>query len=124
MKELKLIDELHAKDGSFLIQLRPSLNWNHNSFMNLIDKLYEECQRTEKDTTLDREITCGIWYISTFIKDWSTHENFPQKFPKEYYEKAYELIDDLVYYYFMAESLYIYKSVVEDKIKEIKLFFE
>ncbi|AFM05563.1 hypothetical protein Fleli_3232 [Bernardetia litoralis DSM 6794] len=124
MKGLKLIEELNAEDNSFLIQLRSNLHWNHNSFMNLIDKLYKECQRTEKDTVLDREIACGIWYISTFIKDWSTDENFPQKFSEEYYENAYELIDDLVYHYFMAKSLYIYKSIIEDKIKEMKLFFK
>lgn len=120
MKELTLIEELNVEDGSFLIELRINLNWNHVSFINLLNKLYEECQNRENDRMLSREIAGGIWYISTFVKDWSQHEDFPKKFSKEYYELAYDLINDLTYHYFVGESLYQSKSTVDDKIEEMK----
>lgn len=120
MKELTLIEELNAEDNSFLIELRINLNWNPVSFINLLNKLYIECQDRENDTMLSREIAGGVWYISTFIKDWSQHEDFPKKFSKEYYELAYELINDLTYHYFVGGSLYQSKSRVDNKIEEMK----
>jgi len=121
MKELTLIEELNAEEGSFFIELRGSANWKHTAFMNLIEKFYEECQKRENDAMLSREIAGGVWDIHDCIKGGNRY--VPNNFSEDYYEKAYELIDDLVYHYFRGESLYIYKSVVEDKIKEMKLFF-
>ncbi len=120
MKELTLMQELNAEDNSFLIEFRIDLNWNHISFVNLLNKLYEECQNRENDTMLSREIAGGIWYISNYIEDWSQHKAFPKKFSKEYYELAYELINDLTYHYFVGESLYQSKSIVDNKIEELK----
>ncbi len=121
MKELTLIEELNAADNSFLIELLGKANWKHTALINLIEKFYEECQKRENDTMLSREIAGVVWDITDSIKGGNQHVT--NNFFKEYYEKAYELIDDLVYHYFMGESLYIYKSVVEDKIREMKLFF-
>jgi hypothetical protein len=115
-----LIDELNAENGSFILELRTELNWNHNSFVNLISELNKEFEKTKNENKLNREIACGIWYISDFIKDWSQHENFPKKLTKEYYAKSYGLIDDLAYQYFMAESIYESKNAIEKKIEEIK----
>ncbi|PIB30937.1 hypothetical protein BFP78_13200 [Gaetbulibacter sp. 5U11] len=120
MNELKLIDELNAENGSFILELRTELNWNHNSFINLVNKLNKEFKNTKNEKKLDREIACGIWYISNFIKDWSQHKNFPKKLTKEYYAKSYELINDLAYQYFMAESIDESENTIEKKIEEIK----
>ena len=120
MNELKLIDELNAENGSFILELRTELKWNHNSFLNLVSKLNKEFESTKNENKLKREIACGVWYISNFIKDWSQHENFPKILTEEYYTKSYELIDDLVYQYFMAESVYETENVIEKKIEEIK----
>lgn len=122
MKRLNLLDELNAEDGSFILELRTEFNWNHHSFINLVTELHKEFLKTKNDNQLDRDIACGIWYISTFIKDWSEHENFPKQFPEEYYTKSYELIDDLTYQYFMAESMYNSKNAIEEKIEELKNF--
>ena len=120
MSDLKLIDELKAEEGSFILELRTELSWNHNSFINLLNELNKEYKNSRNDKKLDREIACGIWYISNFIEDWSQHENFPKILPDSYYEKSYQLINDLTYQYFMAESIYQSESEIEKKIDEIK----
>ncbi|AUC15901.1 hypothetical protein BTO06_12395 [Tenacibaculum sp. SZ-18] len=120
---MKLIDELKAENGSFLLELRTDLNWNHDSFINLLNELNAECKRTKESLNLSRDTACGIWYISDFIKNWTEHQNFPKEFAEEYYEKAYELINDLAYSYFMAESPYESESVIENKITKLKTFY-
>ena len=117
---MTLIDELNGEKGSFLSKLRNNLDWNHNSFLNLIYELKKECTKSKNQTLLNREMSFGVWYISGFIKDWSQHKAFPKIFPKEYYEKAYDLINDLAYEYFMAESIYQSESEIENKIEELK----
>jgi hypothetical protein len=120
MSKLKLIDELNAENGSFILELRTELNWNHNSFLNLVNELNKEFEVTKNENKLNREIACGIWYISNFIKDWSQHENFQKKLTKEYYTKSYELINDLAYQYFMAESVHESENTIKKKIQELK----
>jgi hypothetical protein len=117
---MKLKDELNAENGSFLLELRTNLNWNHNSFINLLSELNNECKRTKNDLNLSRDIASGIWYISDFIKSWSEHKNFPKQYSAEYYEKAYELINDLAYSYFMSESPYQSENEIDNKITELK----
>ena len=117
---MTLKDELNAENGSFLLELRTDFNWNHNSFVNLLSELNNECKRTKEDQYLSRDIASGIWYISDFIKSWTEHKNFQKKYSAEYYEKAYELINDLAHSYFMSESPYQSESGIENKITELK----
>ena len=116
---MTLIEELNAADGSFLLELRINLNWNHTSFINLLIELNKECKLTKEDLQLPREIASGVWYISDFIKSWTENENFPKKYSAGYYEKSYELIGDLAYFYFNSESPYTSESEIENKISEL-----
>jgi hypothetical protein len=117
---MTLSDELNAEDGSFLLELRTDLSWNHNSFINLLKEINRECKRTKYDSELSREIASGIWYISDFIKSWTEHENFPKERPAEYYEKSFELINDLAYSYFMSEPPYQSENEIENKINALE----
>jgi len=113
---MTLLDELNGENGSFILELRIYLNWNHTSFINLMIELFRASQKTKYDITLQREIASGVWYISTFIKSWTEHENFPKKFSQEYYNKAYELINDLAWSYFMADSPFNSETDVQNEI--------
>jgi hypothetical protein len=62
------------------------------------------CRGTADDDVLDRWVANGFWYLSWFVKQWTTHSGFPRRHPKEYYDEAYRLLDDLAYWYFMGES--------------------
>lgn len=120
---MTLKDELNAEDGSFLLELRTNLIWNHNSFINLLTEINREYKRTKEDSKLSREIASGIWYISDLIKSWTEHENFPKKHSAEYYEKSFELINDLAYSYFMSESPYQSENEIENKINSLQQWF-
>ena len=115
---------MNGKNGSFLIQLRTELYWNHNSFVNLTIKLFQEYKITKDDKELDREISSGVWYISNFIKDWTQHKNFPKKFPSDYYKKAYELLDDLSWAYFMNDSAYNSESDIKNEITALEVILQ
>lgn len=116
---MQLKDQLNAEDGSFLLELRTELNWNHQSFINLLTTLNTECIRTRDHTNISKEIASGIWYLSSFVKDWTLHKDFPKTYSKLYYETAYAIIDDLVYTYFMSEPPYTSTSEIEYKIDQL-----
>lgn len=117
---MTLKDELNAENGSFILELRTELKWNHNSFINLLTKINSECKRTKESSSLPRDIAGRIWYISEFIKSWTEHKSFPKEYTAEYYEKAHGFIYDLAYSYFMAESPYQSETEIENKILELK----
>ena len=117
---MELTKELEADEGSFLLELRTSLNWNHTSFVNLVSKLYTYCQNNKEVNKLERPVASSIWYISTFIRDWTEHNNFPKDQPEEYYTKSYELVNDLAEFYFNGTSPYTNEEHLLDKIEELK----
>ena len=49
----------------------------------------------------------GFWYVPSFVREWTTHPNFPRVHSTEYYQKAYERLDDLAYWFFYGESPYL-----------------
>jgi hypothetical protein len=116
---MNLKNELNAEEGSFLLELRTGISWNHNSFINLLKEAHKEYQNTKNDSELNREIAEGIWYISHFIKEWSSHESFPKIYSDTYYSKAYDLIHDIADQYFMGESAYTSEEIIIEKIKEL-----
>lgn len=120
---MTLKDELNAENGSFLLELRSELNWNHNAFMNLLTELFAEYKRTKANPELSRDIASGIWYISNFIENWTEHEDFPKIYSNKYYEMAYELIYDFAYAYFMSEIPYESESDIENKLIELETIY-
>jgi hypothetical protein len=47
----------------------------------------------------------GFWFCDTWIKEWTSHPNFPRP-PEDAYRDAIELIHDLSYFLFYGESPY------------------
>ncbi|WP_438449454.1 hypothetical protein [Gorillibacterium sp. sgz5001074] len=116
-----LYDELTAKDDSFLIDFRIKLEWNHNKFVNLLKLLNDYCISTSENKILDRKFAAGIYYISIFIPDWSSHENFRSinKMKREYYIEAYELLHYLTSWYFSGNFPFIGEPTMLNQIKEL-----
>ncbi len=117
---MELLNELNGEKGSFILELRTNLNWNHTAFVNLMIKLYRESLKTKKDKTLEREIASGVWFISTFIKSFTSHKDFPKKYSLEYYSKAYELINDITWTYFMVDSPFNSEIDVQNELKALE----
>lgn len=101
-----LRNEFEAGDGSFLTHLRPNFEWDKASFTRLITAMQKCCEKYSAEDTLDRWMVSGFWYVPAFVRDWTTHQNFPRIHAPEYYEKAYRRLDDLACWFFVGESPY------------------
>ncbi|MBC7797837.1 MAG: hypothetical protein H7Z37_13270 [Pyrinomonadaceae bacterium] len=99
--------EFDAEDDSFLIKLRCDFYWDKNAFERLTNAMKGYCEKNQENKLLERWIAEGFWFISHFVKDYSSHPHFPKPYTPEYYEKAYERLDDLAYWFFFGQSPYI-----------------
>ncbi len=102
----ELRQEFEAADGSFLLRLRCQLEWDGAAFSRLVTAMEACCQETAGADSLERWQAELFWYIPDFVRSWTTHPNFPRVHPEEYYEQAYQRLDDLAFWYFMGESPY------------------
>ena len=105
-----LRSEFDAADGSFLIQLR-ELHWDKVAFARLVAAMEECCIALNGVDTVDRWVAEGFWFLSWYVRSWSTHENFPREFSEDYYERAYGLLSDLAFFFFVGEHPYIDKRL-------------
>jgi hypothetical protein len=98
--------EFEAGEGSFLLQLRCDLRWDESAFSRLAAAMLGYvCTRRSQDP-IPRWIAEGFWYLDFFVKEWSSHENFPRPSAPRYYEKATKRLHDLAFWLFMGQSPY------------------
>jgi len=102
-----LKNEFEAGDDSFLIKIRIELNWDKAAFRRLTDAMLDYCRNQSHGETLERWLAHGFWYIPDFTRSWTTHPSFPRIHEAEYYEKAYQRLDALDYWFFVGESPFI-----------------
>jgi hypothetical protein len=103
---LTLKSEFDAGEGSFLIKLRPSLEWDKVAFSRLASAMKCCAETRSNEPNLERWVAEGFWFVPRFIKEWVAHPNFPKVHAADYYEKAFTQLDDLAYWYFMGQSPY------------------
>lgn len=103
-----LRDEFGAGESIdyFVIQIRVHLNWDKASFTRLITAMERCCEEYSGTDSLERWMANGFWYVPQFVRDWTTHPDFPQEHEPEYYQQAYQRLDDLAYWFFWGESPY------------------
>ncbi len=101
-----LKNEFAAGEGSFLIKLRPNLEWDKAAFNRLTSAMKLCAESKSSDTKLERWVAEGFWFVPRFVREWATHPNFPKVHAADYYEKAFSRLDDLAYWYFMGQSPY------------------
>jgi hypothetical protein len=90
---------------SFLDKLRVELLWDHESLMIIINEIAKVRSVLNTPSFTDTELTSTLWFFSHFVKDWTTHSNFRKRnrLSNEYYELAYSIIYDVVFWYFLAQ---------------------
>ena len=86
--------------------MRCEFTWNLDAFSRLTGAMAECCRVREGEDVLDRWEANSFWYLSWFVKQWTTHPNFPREWSNEYYERAYRRLEDLAFWYFMGTSPY------------------
>jgi hypothetical protein len=101
-----LRDEFDAEEGSFLIQMRSELRWDKVAFTRLTEAMECCCQAIGEKEMVDRWVAGGFWYLSFTVRDWTTHDQFPQEHGADYYAQAYQRLDDLAFWFFVGESPY------------------
>lgn len=99
-----LKNEFEAGETSFLIKIRSNLEWDKNAFSQLVSAMKMCCEHQNKSEMVERWLAQGFWYLPNFVSEWTTHKNFPRPHSEEYYEKAYERLDDLAFWFFFGES--------------------
>ena len=99
--------EFEADAGSFLLQLRINLVWDTEAFSRLDVAMIRCCRMHADHDTLERWLAWGFWYVPGFVRDWTTHPDFPRRHSQEYYDRAYKRLDDLAYWFFSGQSPYI-----------------
>jgi hypothetical protein len=94
--------EFEECEDAFLSKLRPNMNWDKDSFLELVTAMNVCCENYQSKDMVEKWVANGFWYIPQFIHDWTTHPNFPKSHSSEYYEKAYSLLNDLAFYFFIG----------------------
>jgi hypothetical protein len=89
-----LKSEFDAEEGSFLIQARVRLKWDWDAFRRMTSAMYDVADEVKGQSSIETWIAEGFWYCDTFIRDWTSHPNFPRP-PEEAYRNALELLSNL-----------------------------
>ena len=97
--------EFEGEEGSFILKLRCELNWDKNAFSSLASSMCDVAEKYKGKQSIPTWIAHGFWFFDTWVKEWTSHPDFPRP-EKEYYENSIELIHDLAYYLFIGESPY------------------
>ena len=100
-----LKNEFDGEEGSFILTLRCELQWDWSAFYRLTESMYFVATASAQKDQVNKQIANGFWFIDTWVKDYTMHENFPRPENEKYIE-ALELIHDLSYYFFFGESPY------------------
>jgi len=99
-----LRSEFDAEEGSLLLKIRCDLAWDVDAFDRLVAAMEACCRAKVHERLVERWIAEGFWYVSWFVKDWTTHPNFPKWRTEEYYQAAYEYLDGLAFWFFFDEA--------------------
>ena len=95
--------EFSAEEGSFLIQARCRLVWDWDAFRRLTSAMYDVAEEVKGQPSIETWIAEGFWFCDTWIREHTSHPNFPRP-PEEAYRDALALLDELAYFLFMAQS--------------------
>ena len=100
-----LKSQFDAEEGSFLLQARCRLEWDWDAFRRLTSAMYDVADEVKGQPSVETWIAQGFWFCDTWIRDHTSHPNFPRP-PEEAYRDALALLGDLAYFLFMGESPY------------------
>ncbi|MEV1200664.1 hypothetical protein [Microbispora rosea] len=103
----RLRREFEADDDTFLLKLRGNLEWDRDAFSRLEQAMRATCELYQGCDQLDRWIAEGFYEVSRWVRDWTSHPNFPRPEPDEYYDACIERLDDLADWFFRGVHSYI-----------------
>lgn len=81
--------------------------WDKAAFSRLTEAMRECCEAHIGAETLERWLADGFWSLAYFVRGHTMHPNFPRIHEIEYYEKAFERLDDLACWFFTGLRPYL-----------------
>ena len=106
----------YADEGSFLIRVRCRLEWDWDAFRRLTSAMYDVADAAKGQPSIETWIAEGFWYCDTFIRDWTSHPNFPRP-PEKAYQDALELLNHLASFLFTGLNPYKDDTTLRKKAK-------
>ena len=96
----RLKQELELAHGSFLSQLRPNFVWDAEAFVRLTEAMEAYCRTIPRGEQVDLWIAHEFWYVPAYVRKWTSHPGFPRQYSSDYYDRAYDRLDQLAWWYF------------------------
>lgn len=87
-----------------MLQLRGDLHWDHDAFLRLIACMQAYLESDRDVENLPRWVAEGFWFLDHFVRQWTSHTDFPRTSTHEYYEAAHQRLHDLAWWLFMGSS--------------------
>ncbi|WP_279581363.1 hypothetical protein [Fodinicola feengrottensis] len=84
----------------------PPLEWDRAAFSRLEQAMRAACSRCQGQDLLERWMADGFHYVSRFVRDWTSHPNFPRPEPLSYHHDCLERLDDLADWFFHGSHNY------------------
>jgi hypothetical protein len=97
--------EFRAEKGSFLLQVRRSYEWDWDAFRKLTGAMYDVAEEVKGRPSIETWIAEGFWFCDTWIRDATSHPNFPRP-QEDVYREALCLLSDLASFLFTGQSPY------------------
>ena len=97
--------EFDAGEGSFLQQARCHYVWDWDAFRRLTSAMYDVANEVRGKPEIETWIARGFWFCDTWIRDHTSHPNFPRP-PENAYRDALALLDDLASFLFTGLNPY------------------
>ena len=95
-----------AEEGSFLLKVRCELSWDWVEFRAMTAAMYDVAAEVAGKETIETWIANGFWFCDVWVKDWTSHPNFPRPDQKSY-DEALRLLHELAWFLFFVESPYL-----------------
>ena len=94
-------------DANFLMRLRIDLTWDRLAFTRLEQAMRDACAKFEGREELPRSLADGFFFVSYFVRSWTSHPSFKRPEDIDYYEACLQRLDDLASWFFSGHSPYI-----------------
>jgi len=99
--------EFEADQGTFLLSLRgEGLVWDKAAFSRFEKAMRWACEHFQDEDQLDRWMAEGFHDVSWFVREWTSHPNFPRPEPEQYYNDCIQRIGDLADWFFRGWHVY------------------
>lgn len=99
--------EFEAGQGTFLPGLRgEGPEWDKAAFSRFEKAMRWACEHFQDDDQLDRWMAGGFYHTSWFVREQTSHPNFPRPEPEQYYNDCIQRIGDFADWFFRGRHGY------------------